>query len=63
VGLITFTLSPDYCEELIEKAEKMIKAITQKFNLNKTIEKRGAEQGEYWSIASVSSWGYKICRI
>jgi hypothetical protein len=62
VGLITFTLSPDYCEELIYKAERIIKTITKKFNLNRTIEKRGAEQKEYWSIASVNSWGYKLLR-
>jgi hypothetical protein len=57
VGLITFTLSPDYCEELIYKAEKMIEAITKKFNLNRTIEKRDAK-----SDNSVESWGYKLLK-
>ena len=58
VGLITFTLSPDYCEDLIEKTEKMIKTITQKFNLDKTIEKRNTKPEN-----SVKSWGYKLCHI
>lgn len=61
VGLLTFTLSPDYCEELIYEAEKIIKTITKKFNLNRTIERRGAEQEGSWSLASVNSWGYKLC--
>lgn len=58
VGLITFTLSPDYCEDLINKTERMIKAITQKFNLDRTIEKRNAKPDN-----SVESWGYKLCHI
>jgi hypothetical protein len=55
VGLITFTLSPDYCEDLISKTEKMIKTITKKFNLDRTIKKRNAEPEN-----SVQSWGYKL---
>jgi len=56
VGLITFTLSPDYCEDLISKTEKMIKAITQKFNLDRTIEKRVVKPDN-----RIDSWGYKLC--
>lgn len=58
VGLITFTLSPDYCKNLISKAEQMIKMITQKFNLDRTIEKRDAKPDN-----SVQSWGYKMEKI
>ena len=56
VGLITFTLSPDYCEDLINKTERMIKTITRKFNLDRTIEKRNAKPDN-----RSESWGYKLC--
>jgi len=58
VGLITFTLSPDYCGNLISKSEQMIKAITTKFNIKKTIEKRKTEHS--WQDNELSSWGYRL---
>ncbi len=59
VGLITFTLSPDYCESFASQLEQIIKLITIKFNLKKTIEKLPLEYE--WQENNLNSWGYRLC--